>query len=81
MGTTLKASIHAGFRGFAGTTKQQGKQVFELGGYPIDTECPRLIGVNALTDQFNGVLVPSYRIRSYWLVGLKQLMKLLQRLS
>jgi len=60
--------------------KQQGKQVFDLGGYPIDADCPQMLGVNAFKDQFNGVLTPSYRIRSYWLVGLTQLVSLLQRL-
>jgi hypothetical protein len=60
--------------------KGQGKQVFDLGGYPIDTSCPQMLGVNAFKDQFNGVLVPSYRIRSYWVYALTGLVSLFRRL-
>jgi lipid II:glycine glycyltransferase (peptidoglycan interpeptide bridge formation enzyme) len=59
--------------------KSQGKHVYDLGGYPPDTTCPKMLGVNAFKDQFNGVLVKSYRIRSYWVYWLTKSVSFLKR--
>ncbi len=54
--------------------KKKGYELYDFGGYVVDTEDEKLKGINRFKDSFGGILVEQYTYFPMWMYWLKKLM-------